>query len=95
MSANLRWLFFFFFFKYVKWSPVYHVTTICRNHMAADVLWVKVVLLSAYLQSKWQPNRTCFDGAVVIWFLRGALGTGKYIHQNLTFPLLLIAFLYQ
>ena len=32
--------------------------------MAADVLWVKVVLLSACLQSKWRPNQTCFYGDI-------------------------------
>ena len=48
----------------MKWSPVYHVSTIFRNHMTADVLWVKVTLLSAYLQTKWRLKRTCFDGEI-------------------------------
>ena len=48
----------------MKWSPVYHVSTIFRNHMTAVVLWVKVTLLSAYLQTKWRPKRTCFDGEI-------------------------------
>ena len=48
----------------MKWSPVYHVSSIFRNHMTADVLWVKVTLLSAYLQTKWRLKRTCFDGEI-------------------------------
>ena len=48
----------------MKWSPVYHVSTIFRNHMTADVLWVKVTLLSAYLQTKWRLKPTCFDGEI-------------------------------
>ena len=48
----------------MKWSPVYHVSTIFRNYMTADVLWVKVTLLLAYLQTKWRLKRTCFDGEI-------------------------------
>ena len=40
------------------------MSTIFRNHMTADVLWVKVTLLSAYLQTKWRLKRTCFDGEI-------------------------------
>ena len=48
----------------MKWSLVYHMSTIFRNHMTADVLWGKVTLLSAYLQTNWRPNWTCFDGEI-------------------------------
>ena len=40
------------------------MSTIFRNHMTADVLWVKVALLSAYLQTKWRLKRTCLDGEI-------------------------------
>ena len=40
------------------------MSSIFRNHMTAGVLWVKVTLLSAYLQTKWRLKRTCFDGEI-------------------------------
>ena len=52
----------FFFFNYVKWVPVYHVSTIFGNHVTAGELWVKVTFLSACQQTKWRPDRTKFDG---------------------------------
>ena len=56
---------FLFFFKYVKWLPVYHVSTIFGNHVTAGVLWVKVTFLLACQQTKWRPDRTKFDGEIV------------------------------
>ena len=49
----------------MKWSPVYHVSTIFGNHVTAGVLWVKVTFLSACQQTKWRPDRTKFDGEIV------------------------------
>ena len=49
----------------MKWSPVYHVSIIFGNHVTAGVLWVKVTFLSACQQTKWEPDRTKFDGEIV------------------------------
>ena len=49
----------------MKWSPVYHVSTIFGTHVTAGVLWVKVTFLSACQQTKWRPDRTKFDGEIV------------------------------
>ena len=49
----------------MKWSPVYHVSTIFGNHVTSGVLWVKVTFLSACQQTKWRPDRTKFDGEIV------------------------------
>ena len=48
----------------MKWSPVYHVSTLFGNHVTAGVLWVKVTFLSACQQTKWRPDRTKFDGEI-------------------------------
>ena len=40
------------------------MSTIFRNHMTADGLWVKVTLLSANLQTKRRLKWTCFDGEI-------------------------------
>ena len=49
----------------MKWSPVYHVSTIYGNHVTADVLWVKMTFLPACKQTKWRPDRTKFGGEIV------------------------------
>ena len=49
----------------MKWSLVYHVSTIFGNHVAAGVLWVKVTFLPACKQTKWQPDRIKFGGELV------------------------------
>ena len=49
----------------MKWSPVYHVSTIFGNHGTASVLWGKVTFLSACQQTKWRQDRTKFDGEIV------------------------------
>ena len=46
----------------MKWSPVYHVSTIFGNHVPAGVLWVKMTFLPACKQTKWRPDRTKFGG---------------------------------
>ena len=49
----------------MKWSPVYHVSTIFGNHVTAGVLWVKMTFLPACKQTKWRPDRTKFGGEIV------------------------------
>ena len=49
----------------MKWSPVYHVSTIFGNHVTAGVLWVKMTFQPACKQSKWRPDRTKFGGEIV------------------------------
>ena len=48
----------------MKWSPVYHVSTIFGNHVTAGVLWVKMTFLPACKQTKWRPDRTKFGGEI-------------------------------
>ena len=49
----------------MKWSLVYHVSTIFGNHVTAGVLWVKMTFLPACKQTKWRPDRTKFGGEIV------------------------------
>ena len=50
----------------MKWSPVYHVSTIFGNHVTAGVLWVKMTFQPACKQTKWRPDRTKFGGEICV-----------------------------